>query len=67
VSKDKAASIRARLLSIAKKEPSDFDQVLVRFALMRSSKPNGKVFCKRTVYRKPASAIQSTYCAANSA
>jgi hypothetical protein len=35
VSKDKAASIRARLLSIAKKEPSDFDQVLVRFALER--------------------------------
>jgi predicted nucleotidyltransferase component of viral defense system len=35
VSKDKAASIRARLLQRAKAEKSDFDQVLVRFALER--------------------------------
>ena len=30
-----AASVRARLLSIAKAEGSDFNQVLVRFALER--------------------------------
>jgi predicted nucleotidyltransferase component of viral defense system len=35
VSKDKAASIRARLLQRAKAEKSDFDQVLIRFALER--------------------------------
>lgn len=35
MSKDKAASIRARLLQLAKAERSDFDQVLVRFALER--------------------------------
>jgi hypothetical protein len=33
--KNKAASIRARLLTVAKAEKSDFDQVLVRFALER--------------------------------
>jgi hypothetical protein len=35
VSKDMAVSIRARLLNLAKAEKSDFDQVLVRFALER--------------------------------
>ncbi len=35
MSQDKAASIRARLLNLAKAENSDFDQVLVRFALER--------------------------------
>lgn len=35
MSKDLAASIRARLLNIAKAEHSDFNQVLVRFALER--------------------------------
>lgn len=35
MSKDQAASIRARLLQLAKAENSDFDQVLVRFALER--------------------------------
>ena len=32
---DLAASVRARLLNIAKTEGSDFNQVLVRFALER--------------------------------
>lgn len=35
MSKDLAASVRARLLNIAKAEGSDFNQVLVRFALER--------------------------------
>lgn len=35
MSKDLAASVRARLLDIAKAERSDFNQVLVRFALER--------------------------------
>lgn len=35
MSKDLAASVRARLLDIAKAEGSDFNQVLVRFALER--------------------------------
>lgn len=33
--KDAAASIRARLLNLAKSEKSDFNNVLVRFALER--------------------------------
>jgi len=35
MSKDIAASVRARLLNLAKAEHSDFNQVLVRFALER--------------------------------
>lgn len=35
MSKDLAASVRARLLNIAKAEQSDFNQVLVRYALER--------------------------------
>lgn len=35
MSKDLAASVRARLLNIAKAEGSNFDQVLVRYALER--------------------------------
>ncbi len=35
MSKDRAASVRARLLNIAKTEKSDFQQVLVRYALER--------------------------------
>lgn len=35
MSKDLAASVRARLLNIAKTEQSDFNQVLVRYALER--------------------------------
>lgn len=33
MSRDVAASVRARLLNIARAEGSDFNQVLVRFAL----------------------------------
>lgn len=35
MTKDLAASVRARLLNIAKAQGSDFNQVLVRFALER--------------------------------
>ena len=35
MSKDLAASVRARLLNIAKAEGSNFNQVLVRYALER--------------------------------
>jgi len=35
VSQDRAASVRARLLEIAKSTHVDFNQVLVRFALER--------------------------------
>lgn len=35
MSKDLAASVRARLLNIAKAQGVDFNQVLVRFALER--------------------------------
>lgn len=35
MSKDLAASIRARLLNVAKAQGVDFNQVLVRFALER--------------------------------
>lgn len=35
MSKDRAASVRARLLNIAKAQGVDFNQVLVRFALER--------------------------------
>jgi len=35
MSKDLAASIRARLLTVAKAQGVDFNQVLVRFALER--------------------------------
>ncbi len=35
MTRDLAASIRARLLNLAKAEGSDFNQVLVRFALER--------------------------------
>ena len=35
MNKDLAASVRARLLNIAKAEGSDFNQVLVRYALER--------------------------------
>ena len=33
MNKDLAASVRARLLSVAKAQGADFNQVLVRFAL----------------------------------
>ncbi len=35
MSPDLAASVRARLLNVAKAQASDFNQVLVRFALER--------------------------------
>ena len=35
MNKDLAASVRARLLSVAKAQGADFNQVLVRFALER--------------------------------
>lgn len=35
MSKDLAASVRARLLNIAKAEGTDFNQILVRYALER--------------------------------
>ena len=35
MNKDLAASVRARLLNIAKAQGADFNQVLVRFALER--------------------------------
>ena len=35
MTKDLAASVRARLLNLAKAEGSDFNQVLVRYALER--------------------------------
>ena len=35
MTKDLAASVRARLLNIAKSEGSDFNQLLVRYALER--------------------------------
>ena len=35
MTKDLAASVRARLLAVAKSQGADFNQVLVRFALER--------------------------------
>lgn len=35
MNKDLAASVRARLLNIAKAENSDFNQVLIRYSLER--------------------------------
>ena len=35
MNKDLAASVRARLLNIAKAQGADFNQILVRFALER--------------------------------
>ena len=35
MTKDISASVRARLLTIAKAEKSDFNQILVRYALER--------------------------------
>ena len=35
MNKDLAASVRARLLNVAKAQGADFNQVLVRFALER--------------------------------
>ena len=37
---DSAASVRARLLNVAKVQGVDFNQVLVRFALERRSAPH---------------------------
>ena len=39
MSKDLAASVRARLLNIAKADKTDFNQVLVRYALVRPAAP----------------------------
>ena len=62
MSKDLAASVRARLLNIAKAEGTDFNQILVRYALERETlNPGTLALAIAATFSRRGMAVPTTF------